>query len=71
MLKTGEVCMESGFYRCNIHIENIIHIAKGNKCPECPLGPYGNHATLWGPTRKVSNIVSELKTSQMNHAESP
>jgi hypothetical protein len=68
MLKTGEVCIESGFYKCNIHRENLIHIEKGFKCPECSFGPYGNHATLWGPARKVSFIVSELKWSQMNPA---
>jgi len=70
MLKTGELCIESGFYRCNVHIENLIYMEKGHKVPECPLGPYGNHATLWGPTRKVSRIVSELKTSQMRPTES-
>jgi hypothetical protein len=70
MLKTGEVCIESGFYRCNVHQENLIYIEKGNKCPECSHGPYGWHPTLWGPARKVSNIVSELKSSLMNTAES-
>ena len=70
MLKTGAVCIESGFYKCNIHKENIIFIEKGNKVPECSHGSYGWHATLWGPARKVSNIVSELKTSQMRPAES-
>ncbi len=70
MLKTGQVCIESVYYKCNVHTENLIHIEKGNKCPECSLGPYGNHATLWGPARKVSNIVSELISSQMNPAES-
>ncbi len=69
MLKTGEVCMESGFYKCNIHRESLIRIEKGNKCPECSLGPYGNHATLWGPARKVSFIVSELKRSHMSPAQ--
>ena len=68
MLKTVEVCMESGLYKCNIHRENLIHKEKSFKCPECSLGPYGNHATLCGPARKVSYIVSELKRSQMSSA---
>ncbi len=71
MLKTGQVCMEGGYYKCNIHTENIIYIEKGNKCPECSYGPYGLHTILWGPARKVSRIVSELKANQMSLAESP
>jgi hypothetical protein len=70
MLKTGELCIESGFYRCNVHVENLIFIEKGYKVPECSLGPYGPHTTLWGPARKVSHIVSELKARQMHPAES-
>jgi len=68
MLKTGEVCIDSGYYKCNIHRENLIRMEKGNKFPECSLGPYGSHATLWGPARKVSFIVSELIKNQMSHA---
>lgn len=62
MEKSGAQCKESGFYRCNVHREHFIHVEKGNKFPECPDGPYGNHTTLWGPARKVSAILAELKT---------
>jgi hypothetical protein len=65
MLKTGEECQESGFYRCNVHRNNYIYVEKGNKYPSCSLGPYGWHTTLWGPARKVSKIVAELKTGQI------
>ena len=71
MLKTGQICMESSYYKCNVHTENLIYIEKGSKCPECALGPYGSHTTLWGPARKVSRIVSELKASHMSLAASP
>ena len=69
MLKTGEICTESAFYKCNVHGESLIFIKKDDKAPECSYGPYGSHMTLWGPTRKVSKIVSELKTNQMHSAE--
>lgn len=65
MHKTGEVCGESGFYKCNVHADYLVFIEKGHVFPECTSGPYGKHMTLWGPARKVSAIVAELKTSQV------
>jgi hypothetical protein len=71
MLKTGDTCMESGYYKCNVHTGNLLYFEKGNKCPECSSSQYGgSHRTLWGPARKVSHILSELKASQMNSVNS-
>jgi hypothetical protein len=70
MLETRDLCKESGFYKCNIHKDNLVFIKTGDKVPECSCGAYGWHATLWVPARKVSNIVSELKTSQLSPANS-
>ena len=71
MFKTGEICTESGYYKCNVHVENLIYLEKGSKYPECPLGPYGSHATLWAPARKVSKILSELKANEKSMAATP
>lgn len=71
MFKSGEICNDSGYYKCNVHVENLIYLEKGNKYPECPQGPYGSHATLWAPARKVSKILSELKASEKSMAASP
>ncbi|MBN1144806.1 MAG: hypothetical protein JXA72_10300 [Bacteroidales bacterium] len=70
MFKTGEICTESGYYKCNVHVKNLIYLEKGSKYPDCPLGPYGSHNTLWAPARTVSKILSELKASEKNMATS-
>jgi hypothetical protein len=70
MFKTGEICTESSYYKCNVHLENLMYIEKGSKYPECQLGPYGSHATLWAPARKVSKILSELKANEKSMATS-
>jgi hypothetical protein len=62
---SGEVCKAAGFYRCNIHHENIICMKPGNKFPECDHGSYGKHKTLWNPARNVKAIMAELKVESM------
>ncbi len=64
MFKTGDICNEDGYFKCNVHLENLLFIEKGSKYPECEKGPYGSHATLWTAARKVSKILSELKASE-------
>jgi hypothetical protein len=62
MNKSGEICKEGGFYRCNVHHEYLIRLYPGSKFPDCAHGSYGNHSTLWNPARNVKAIMAELKT---------
>jgi len=43
--KTGEICQQSGVYRCSLHSDSEIALSKGNKFPPC--NPYNNHGAIW------------------------
>jgi hypothetical protein len=43
--RTGQVCQESGIYRCATHAANTIPLARGNTFPPCSW--VGGHATTW------------------------
>lgn len=43
--RTGEICQLSGVYKCSMHPNNTIPLARGNKFPPCSLG--GGHSVTW------------------------
>jgi hypothetical protein len=62
---SGDVCKAAGFYRCNVHRENLICMKTGSRFPECAHGSYGKHNTLWNSARNVKAIMAELKAESM------
>ncbi|PZR06081.1 MAG: hypothetical protein DI539_24570 [Flavobacterium psychrophilum] len=43
--KTGEICQQSGVYKCSLHPTNEIPLSKGEKFPPCSKG--GGHSATW------------------------
>jgi hypothetical protein len=49
--KTGETCQESGVYKCSVHTQNTIPLAKSNRFPPCSMN--GGHSATWVLVRKA------------------
>jgi hypothetical protein len=47
--KTGEVCQQSGDYKCSKHAQ-IIPLTKGERFPPCNSG--GSHGAYWHLIKK-------------------
>ncbi|MFP4362789.1 MAG: hypothetical protein ACLFR1_02845 [Spirochaetia bacterium] len=45
--KTGEVCEQSGMYRCKEHIDQEIALSEGETFPPCKGGDGKGHAAVW------------------------
>gem|GEM_PF-759168 len=48
--KTGEICEQSGVYKCTEHPTNEVPIPVGSKFPECKIND--GHPTSWLLVRK-------------------
>ncbi len=51
MYKTGQICPESGVYKCSKHPSNTIPLSKGETFPPCSCG--GGHGATWVLVRKA------------------
>jgi hypothetical protein len=49
--KTGEICQQSGLYKCSIHTQSIA-LSKGEKFPPCKYRG-GVHGANWHLTKKA------------------
>lgn len=43
-MRTGQICTQSGIYKCTTHSGSRIHIQKGDTFPPCNNG---EHGTTW------------------------
>lgn len=46
-VKTGQVCSQTGLYRCQDHPTITISLSKGDKAPPCQRRGYADHGTTW------------------------
>ncbi len=45
MPSTGQICTQSGDYKCSTHPSQIIPLSKGERFPPCSNG--GGHNATW------------------------
>lgn len=48
---TGQVCQQSGVYKCTTHTSNTIPLSQGERFPPCSHG--NGHGATWQLVRKA------------------